>query len=156
MKKIKPFLTAMMFAVTSVPIAFNAAAAENSYNMNVTVDLSGEKKEISPYIYGINQYGNVNNYKNVKVNAVRQGGNRYTGYNWETNWSNAGEDWVNSSDTNIGDENNGAGYAARKLSEECEEYNIPYKITTLQMAGYVSADKEGTCLLYTSPSPRDA
>ncbi len=144
MKKIKPFLTAMMFAVTSVPIAFNAAAAENSYNMNVTVDLSGEKKEISPYIYGINQYGNVNNYKNVKVNAVRQGGNRYTGYNWETNWSNAGEDWVNSSDTNIGDENNGAGYAARKLSEECEEYNIPYKITTLQMAGYVSADKEGT------------
>ncbi|MDE5935949.1 MAG: glycoside hydrolase family 44 protein, partial [Ruminococcus sp.] len=144
MKKIKPFLTAMMLAVTSVPITFNAAAAENSYNMNVTVDLSGEKKEISPYIYGINQYGNVNNYKNVKVNAVRQGGNRYTGYNWETNWSNAGEDWVNSSDTNIGDAGDGAGYAARKLSEECEEYNIPYKITTLQMAGYVSADKKGT------------
>lgn len=144
MKKIKPFLTAMVLAVTSVPITFNATAAENSYNMNVTVDLSGGKKEISPYIYGINQYGNVNNYKNVKVNAVRQGGNRYTGYNWETNWSNAGEDWVNSSDTNIGDENNGAGYAARKLSEECEEYNVPYKITTLQMAGYVSADKKGT------------
>ncbi|MDE7104323.1 MAG: glycoside hydrolase, partial [Ruminococcus sp.] len=90
MKKIKPILTAMVLAVTSVPMTFNAAAADSSYNMNVTVNLAGEKKEISPYIYGINQYGNVNNYKNVKVNAVRQGGNRYTGYNWETNWSNAG------------------------------------------------------------------
>lgn len=144
MPKIKPLLTAMVLVVTSVPVTFNVAAADNSYNMNVTVNLSGEKKEISPYIYGINQYGNVNNYKNVKVNAVRQGGNRYTGYNWETNWSNAGEDWVNSSDTNIGDVSDGAGYAAKKLSQECKEYNVPYKITTLQMAGYVSADKDGT------------
>lgn len=144
MPKIKPLLTAMLFAVTSVPMTFNAVAADNSYEMNVTVNLSGEKKTISPYIYGMNQYGNVNNYKNVTVNAVRQGGNRYTGYNWETNWSNAGEDWVNSSDTNIGDDKNGAGYAARKLSDECTEYNVPYKFTTLQMAGYVAADKDGT------------
>lgn len=125
------------------PIIAIAESSSSSYNMNVSVNLSGEKKKISPYIYGINQYGNVNNYKNVTVNAVRQGGNRYTGYNWETNWSNAGEDWVNSSDTNIGDISNGAGYAARKLSEECAEYNIPYKIATLQMAGYVAADKNG-------------
>lgn len=144
MPKIKPLLTAMLFAVTSIPMTFNAVAADNSYDMNVTVNLSGETKTISPYIYGMNQYGNINNYKNVTVNAVRQGGNRYTGYNWETNWSNAGEDWVNSSDTNIGDDKNGAGYAARKLSEECAEYNVPYKFTTLQMAGYVAADKDGT------------
>lgn len=144
MPKIKPLLTAMLFAVTSIPMTFNAVAAENSYDMNVTVNLSGETKTISPYIYGMNQYGNINNYKNVTVNAVRQGGNRYTGYNWETNWSNAGEDWVNSSDTNIGDDKNGAAYAARKLSEECAEYNVPYKFTTLQMAGYVAADKDGT------------
>ena len=67
------------------PVATVYAEAAGSYNMNVSVDLSKEKKEISPYIYGINQYGNTNNYKNVAVNAVRQGGNRYTGYNWETN-----------------------------------------------------------------------
>ncbi|MDE7098257.1 MAG: glycoside hydrolase, partial [Ruminococcus sp.] len=144
MKKIKSLLAAMVITVTAVPAPFASVAAENSYDMNVTVNLAGETKTISPYIYGMNQYGNINNYKNVKVNAVRQGGNRYTGYNWETNWSNAGEDWVNSSDTNIGDDVNGAGYAARKLSEECAEYNVPYKFTTLQMAGYVSADKDGT------------
>ncbi len=143
MKKIKSLLAAMVITVTAVPAPFTVAA-ESSYNMNVTVNLAGETKKISPYIYGINQYGSINNYKNVTVNAVRQGGNRYTGYNWETNWSNAGEDWVNSSDTNIGDDKDGAGYAARKLSQECTEYNIPYKFTTLQMAGYVAADKNGT------------
>lgn len=137
------------------PITAIAEESDSSYSMNISVNLSGEKKKISPYIYGINQYGNVNNYKNVTVNAVRQGGNRYTGYNWETNWSNAGEDWVNSSDTNIGDLSNGAGYAARKLSEECETYNVLYKITTLQMAGYVAADKKGTITANESaPSDR--
>lgn len=137
------------------PITAIAEESDSSYSMNISVNLSGEKKKISQYIYGINQYGNVNNYKNVTVNAVRQGGNRYTGYNWETNWSNAGEDWVNSSDTNIGDLSNGAGYAARKLSEECETYNVPYKITTLQMAGYVAADKKGTITANESaPSDR--
>lgn len=130
---------------------FKAGAAE-SYKMNVYVDLSSQKKEISPYIYGINQFGNTNNYKNITVNAVRQGGNRYTGYNWETNWSNAGEDWINSSDTNIGDTSNGFGYAPRQLSKECGQYDIPYKITTLQMAGYVAADKDGTV---TSAAPSD-
>lgn len=143
MKKIGSVLTAMLLTVTAMPVSFTAGA-ENSYNMNVTVNLGGEKKAISPYIYGMNQYGNINNYKNVTVNAVRQGGNRYTGYNWETNWSNAGEDWVNSSDTNIGDDKDGAAYAARKLSQECADYNVPYKFTTLQMAGYVAADKNGT------------
>lgn len=126
--------------------------AAGSYSMNVSVNLLNQRKEISPYIYGINQFGNTNNYKNVTVNAVRQGGNRYTGYNWETNWSNAGEDWMNSSDTNIGDMSNGFGYAPRQLSKECGQYNIPYKITTLQMAGYVAADKNGAV---TSAAPSD-
>jgi len=107
------------------------AESTDSYNMNVTVNLSGEKKKISPYIYGINQYSSTNNFKNVTVNAARQGGNRFTGYNWETNWSNAGEDWVNSSDTNLGDDKDGFGYPARQLSKQCDEYNIPYKMATL-------------------------
>jgi len=121
-----------------------SADNSDSYDMNVSVNLAGEKKSISPYIYGMNEYGNTSNYRNVTVNAVRQGGNRYTGYNWETNYSNAGEDWLNSSDTNIGDITDGAAYAAQKLSAHCTEFNVPYKITTLQMAGYVAADKNGS------------
>ncbi len=120
-----------------------SAETTGSYDMNVAVNLAGEKKEISPYIYGINEYGNTSSYRDVTVNAVRQGGNRYSGYNWETNYSNAGHDWLHSSDTNIGDITDGAAYAAQKLSADCAENNIAYKMTTLQMAGYVSADKNG-------------
>ena len=76
--------------------AVPAANAEDAgYTMNVSVDLSGEKKSVSPYIYGINDAGYLSD---VTVNAVRQGGNRYSAYNWENNYSNAGSDWKNSSD----------------------------------------------------------
>ena len=129
--------------LTQLPYALTTSA-EDSYSMNVTVDLKGDKKAISPLIYGVNDFGSTGNYRNTKVNAVRQGGNRYTGYNWETNWSNAGEDWVNSSDTHLGDEKNGPAYAVRRLSEETSDFDISYKLATLQMAGYVAADKAGS------------
>ena len=132
------------FISGSIVNAVETTSAAASYDMDITVNLAGEKKEISPYIYGVNDYGNSDNYRNVTVNALRQGGNRYTGYNWETNYSNAGEDWHNSSDTNIGDDTDGAGSAVRKFSKRSTDYNIPYKMTTLQMAGYVSADKAGS------------
>lgn len=121
----------------------SVSAEEASYSMKVNVKLDGDKKEISPYIYGVNAF-DAGNVKNVTVKNIRQGGNRFTGYNWETNWSNAGEDWHHSSDTNIGDITDGAGSAVRKLSGFGDKYDIPYKLATLQMAGYVSADKNGT------------
>ncbi len=129
--------------IAQIP-SVTAADASGNYSMKVSVNLAGEKKEISPYIYGVNEYGNAANLKNVTTAAVRQGGNRYTGYDWETNYSNAGEDWINSNDTNIGDITDGPAYAAQKLSENCQKYNVPYKMTTLQMAGYVAADKNGS------------
>lgn len=145
-------LIAGLFTITCLAqISMNtmsgiSADAAGSYDMAVTVNLAGEKKAISPHIYGVNDSGDGSNLKNVTVDTVRQGGNRLTGYNWETNYSNAGEDWHNSSDTNIGDDTDGCGYAGRRLSATCQKNNIPYKMTTLQMAGYVAADKAGTVL----------
>lgn len=154
-------LIAGLFTITCLAqISMNtmsgiSADAAGSYDMAVTVNLAGEKKAISPHIYGVNDSGDGSNLKNVTVDTVRQGGNRFTGYNWETNYSNAGEDWHNSSDTNIGDDTDGSGYAGRKLSATCQKNNIPYKMTTLQMAGYVSADKAGTVLdTEAAPSSR--
>lgn len=121
-------------------------AEENSYSMTVSINLDGEKKEISPYIYGVNEYSNTNQLRDLKVNAVRQGGNRYTGYNWETNYSNAGEDWVNSSDDHYGTPEDKSANAVREFSATCSEYNVSYKMTTLQMAGYVAADMNGTVI----------
>ena len=145
-RKFAGFLAGILTLSNAVQIPLSTVCAEEneSYDMNVTVNIKGDKKEISPYIYGVNEFGNGDNIKNITVNAVRQGGNRYTGYNWETNYSNAGEDWHNSSDTNIGDITEGPAAAPQKLSKQCVKRNIPYKITTLQMAGYVSADKAGS------------
>lgn len=90
-------LAGLVAGILTISCASQIAAtqpvhAADSYDMNISVNLNGEKKAISPYIYGVNEYGNTNNLRNVTAGAVRQGGNRYTGYNWETNYSNAGHD----------------------------------------------------------------
>lgn len=136
-------------AAASVP-----AAAADSYDMAVKVELSGEGKPISPYIFGINEYGHQNDLKTVRVNAVRQGGNRMTGYNWENNASNAGSDWKYSSDNNLSTSDAPAD-CAQQLSKEAARYGIGYKMTTLQLAGYVAADQDGTVTeAETAPSKR--
>lgn len=154
MKKIKPFLAAMAVLVTTVSAPFSSVAADNSYDMKVTVDLGGSGKKISPLIYGINEYGNSADYKNVTAHAVRQGGNRMTGYNWETNASNAGSDWKYSSDTNLSSSDRPAD-CVQRFSADSTKYGFDYKLTTLQMAGYVAADINGTVTEEeTAPSAR--
>lgn len=139
-------------SASSIPMA--NAVESNDPTVNVEIDLSAPKTPISPYIYGVNAYDSAN-LKNVTVSNIRQGGNRFTGYNWETNWSNAGEDWHNSSDTNQGDIGDGPAGAVSKLSDVAKKYNIEYKLATLQMAGYVSADKKGdVSKAETAPSDR--
>ena len=143
MRKYKPMLAAAMIMAAALTTPFTAVNAAESYAMNINVDLGSETKEISPYIYGINQYGNQKNYNTVTATAIRQGGNRMTAYNWETNASNAGSDWKYSSDNNLSDSDDPAD-CAQVLSKEAEAYGIPYKLTTLQLAGYVAADKDGS------------
>ncbi len=142
MKKKLAFITSLLLSISSV--SFSVIAEENepslSYQMKVKVDVSDKGKSISPYIFGVNQHGID---ADTKFGAVRQGGNRYTAYNWETNYSNAGSDWKNSSDTYLSSSSKPAD-CATKLSEQAVEHNIPYKFTTLQMAGYASADKLGS------------
>ncbi len=143
MKKCKPMLAAVMVMAAALTAPFQSVYAAGDYDMNIQIDLGSETKAISPYIYGINQYGNQSNYKTVTATAVRQGGNRMTAYNWENNASNAGSDWKYSSDNNLSNSDDPAD-CVQVLSKEAETYGIPYKLTTLQMAGYVSADKNGT------------
>ncbi|MCD7811911.1 MAG: dockerin type I domain-containing protein [Ruminococcus sp.] len=143
MKKCKAVAAAAIVAAASLTGPFSTVGAADSYDMNINVDLGAETKEISPYIYGINQYGNQDNYNQVDVTAVRQGGNRMTAYNWETNASNAGSDWLYSSDDNLSSSDEPAD-CVQTLSKEAETYGFTYKLTTLQLAGYVAADKNGT------------
>ena len=145
MKKTAAFLAACVVTGCTLTAPMNgipqtAVNAADGYDMKITVDLKGEKKEISPLIYGVNQYTTA--LKDVKTNSVRQGGNRMTAYNWETNASNAGSDWKHSSDTNLSESDDPAD-CVQQLSKDAAKYGVGYKLTTLQLAGYVSADKNG-------------
>lgn len=142
MYRIMTMLLALVLTAASAAVPFTHAAAEEN-TMNITIDLTAGGKPISPYIYGINQYGNQNKYKQVKATAVRQGGNRTPAYNWENNASNAGSDWNHSSDGNLGN-NETPGAAVTTFVNEASFHKIPYRLTTLQLAGYVAADKNGS------------
>ena len=146
MKKTAALLAACVVSGCAVTapmssIPENTVNAAGGYDMNITVDMKGERKEISPLIYGVNSY--TANLKDVKATAVRQGGNRMTAYNWETNASNAGSDWKHSSDDNLSSSNDPAD-CVQQLSKDAAKNGVNYKLTTLQLAGYVSADKKGT------------
>ena len=128
-----------------------AALAETAV---VTIDLDGERKTISPLIYGINNFNDANVYNSVTATAVRQGGNRMSGYNWETNYSNAGSDWYHHSDTYLSSMTT-PGYVATSFVKIARAKEIDYRLTTLQMAGYAAADKAGTVEeAETAPSAR--
>lgn len=155
-KKVFAVITAVA-ALCSVTGVYAPVSAADSFQVNVSVDMDGPRKAISPYIYGINDSGHLDQ---VTVTAVRQGGNRYTAYNWENNYSNAGSDWKHNSDTYL---TNGystelaetPGACAIHLSQDCASRNIGFKSATIQMAGYVSADADGPILeTETPPSAR--
>lgn len=127
--------------------AFNLpeVSAADKAVVEVSIDTNSERKPISPYVYGTNQ-----DIYNAKVTARRLGGNRLTAYNWENNASNAGSDWIHSSDSYLTDiygvpkgEANSPGALASYFHNKSLETKVPYSLVTLQAAGYVSADKNG-------------
>lgn len=134
-----------MYAAVTTCIPATLTHAAGSYDLDVNVDLNGARTAISPYIYGINDAGYLDD---VTATAVRQGGNRFSGYNWENNYSNAGSDWLHSSDTYLttgydADLARTPAACAQHLSADAAANGVDYKIATIQMAGYVSADADG-------------
>jgi mannan endo-1,4-beta-mannosidase len=132
--------------------ALPAAAAE----VNVVVDTALDVRRISPYVYGSNGHGGD---AEANVAAIRQGGNRTTGYNWETNYSSAGSDWQHSSDDYVvrdlpRQRRRVPGIVVGLFHERAVELRAA-DLITLQMAGYVAADNRGTVTeAETAPSPR--
>lgn len=154
MRRFIIMLLAVMLTATGTTASIASAKSEETVHMNIIIDLASESKPISPYIYGINQYGNQNKYTQVAATAVRQGGNRTSAYNWENNASNAGADWHHMSDDHLSS-SDAPGAAVTAFVNEANFYKIPYRLTTLQLLGYVAADKNGEVTeAETAPSPR--
>ena len=117
-------------------------AEPNTVAANVTISVNpSETQKISPYIYGID--GNTNaSIPNVPdVTVFRMGGNRWTAYNWTTNASNAGSDYLYESD-NFLSSSTVPGFAvypsinANIAAGQATLFTIPIQ-------GLVSADESG-------------
>ncbi len=124
-------------------------------SVNFSIDTTQERASISPYIYGTNySLGAAEN-----TTARRIGGNRLTGYNWENNFSHAGQDWYHFNDNYLvqnlpWDQQQIPGICISEFQDECLAAG-EYPLVTLQMAGYVSADGDYEVLEEeTAPSDR--
>lgn len=143
MRKLRK-ISALTAAAAALCIVATAAHADGG-SVDIMIDLSAEKTPISPYIFGINEelMGG-----DVMPTAIRAGGNRSSAYNWETNASNAGSDRSHMSDnyfqqTMSQDLWDTPGAMSINLRKRCDEKRNAYAMTTLQLAGYVSADMDG-------------
>ncbi|AEV68200.1 glycoside hydrolase family 44 protein [Acetivibrio clariflavus] len=150
-KKLAAFLLAFQMVVGSaVSNVLPVSAAQAS--VDVSIDTQANRLPISPYIYGVNQ-----DLPGQTVTARRLGGNRTTAYNWENNASNAGSDYIHSSDNYLveyigvpREDSEKPGAVATTFHDQSLAQNVPYTLLTLQAAGYVSADK------YGEVKPKDA
>ena len=130
-------------------------AAQAQVNITYTVTTAQDRHNINPYIYGINN----GVYK--KATWRRWGGNRTSAYDWETNFSNAGSDYINNNDD----------YLPWVMNLPLNQYSIPASVLmafhdsalaqnalsgiTLPMVGWVSNDGNGQVLsTELAPSPR--
>ncbi|MDB4883858.1 MAG: hypothetical protein JWL95_2624 [Gemmatimonadetes bacterium] len=141
-------------AVTGNPPAGGGTAASRSVTVSVALDQ--DRATISPLIYGTNQDAG-QSFWTIR----RNGGNRTTGYNWESNFSNAGNDYLHNSDLfNI--TSSGLPASDAKIPGRAVTYGVSQSvamgaqsIVTLQMAGYVAADGNGpVTVAEAAPSPR--
>jgi hypothetical protein len=132
-------LPSRLLLALAVPAAFAA-----DLSIQITVDPTSGRIPISPYIYGTN-----GDLPGVATSGARRyGGDRLTGYDWETNASNAGNDYINNSDNYLvsGLPSNQQGIPAiafTNFHDASLAEGVPYTILTLQMAGYVAADESG-------------
>lgn len=128
-------------------------------NVTYTISPQTDRKVISPYVYGSNYSQTTTFTHGENFTITRDGGNRTTAYNWENNASNAGSDYIFSSDNfmcsylGIPDANsNIPGIAYTTVVDSANKHNAK-SILTLQMAGYVSRDKKGA-LTVNAPNSR--
>ncbi|MBR6696022.1 MAG: hypothetical protein IKL70_06390 [Oscillospiraceae bacterium] len=146
--------------------AFSAAAvllmpsvqkinADETIEIDVSIDTSLDRKAISRYIYGINDTASLSG---IRATALNQTGNDFMTYNWENNFSNAGESYLAANRDVIADRYNrhssDPAVAADGLITTANHNHIDFKIASLPTIGYVAADSYGP-LLNSEVAPSD-
>jgi fibronectin type 3 domain-containing protein len=140
--------TTYYYVVTAVNTAGESANSNQASatpvnavaDVTITID-PAKTKPISPYIYGTNFYsGNTSPQPNFTFD--RDGGNRWTAYNWINNGSNAGSDYFYENDSYLcnGSCNSSIPAEAVRTFIAADQAAGLASLVTFQMQGYVSVD----------------
>ncbi len=126
-----------------------ASATPASPTANVTITVNpAQTKPISPYIYGINFYSGVTGAP-PQLTFDRAGGNRWTAYNWETNASNAGSDYLYENDDYLSSSTVPAEAVRSFIAGD--QSNGLASLITVQLQGLVAGDENGPVSVANPP-----
>lgn len=138
-------VSAMLPAGESADSTEVSAKPTNGATPDVTITINPVNTgPISPYIYGVNSYGGIPNAP-AQLTFDRAGGNRWTAYNWENNFSNAGSDYIYSNDNYLcnGSCNTAIPGEAVRMFIAADHAAGLASLVTFQLQGLVSADGNG-------------
>ncbi|MBI5069705.1 MAG: hypothetical protein HZB56_15840 [Deltaproteobacteria bacterium] len=128
-------------AAGSASAAATVTLASGSADVTVAVDSSAGRRPISPLVYGFN--GGSAAGSPPGTTWLRLGGNRWTAYNWESNYSNAGSDWgPYSNDTYMGTPADGPAAADVPALDDGKANGLGVCVT-IPIQGWVSKDPSG-------------
>jgi fibronectin type 3 domain-containing protein len=126
-----------------------ASATPASPAANVTITINpAQAKPISPYIYGINFYSGVTGAP-PQLTFDRAGGNRWTAYNWESNASNAGSDYLYENDDYLS--SSAVPAEAVRSFIAGDQSNGLASLITVQLQGLVAGDENGPVSVTSPP-----
>jgi hypothetical protein len=148
----RQWLIPAAMAALLLPVCGDAATPPGT---DVMVTVSASKTHpISPYIYGVNfgalLYSAPGSELPADLTLDRLGGNRLTAYNWETNASNAGSDYLYENDAQMSGSSTPAAAATDFITFDQKKGLA--SIMTFQMQGLVAGDKNGPV---SAPKPPD-
>jgi hypothetical protein len=140
-------LPCLLLGACNANTAAELESASAPTAVTITVDPS-RTHPISPFIYGLNFATKVNGAPDA-LTLDRSGGNRWTAYNWETNASNAGSDYLYQNDSYLGGGRK-AGAAVTELIAADQKKGVA-SIVTVQMQGLVAGDTNGPVSVANPP-----
>ena len=133
-------VTAVNSAGESNPSS-QATATPVGTQADVTITVNpANTHPISPYIYGLNFYSGETDPP-PHLTFDRDGGNRWTAYNWETNASNAGSDYLYENDDYLSSSTTPAEAVRSFIAGD--QANGMASLVTFQLQGLVAGDENG-------------
>jgi hypothetical protein len=135
MKPVMPAILQPRYSAAAIALLLTVGTAR-AETVTFTIDATAQVKTISRYIYGINDaLGGVHR----NLTARREGGNRWTAYNWENNASNAGSDYIFENDNYLGGGNTPGAAVVPAINNASQSKAA--LLLTIPIQGYVAADK---------------